>query len=70
MVQFFRYMKIKSAVGKKQIIIRTIVTLVTIAVLLGGATYAFFFVSSLNSCTATYIRHSDGQTTAIEGCGD
>lgn len=69
MVQFFRYMKIKSSVGRKQILIRTIVTIVSIVIVAGIAIYAFFVISSMNSCTATYVRHSDGHTSQM-GCGD
>lgn len=47
---------------------RTAVTVVAITIVAGIAIYGFFVISSMNSCTATYIRHSDGQTTAM-GCG-
>lgn len=65
---FSRYMKIKSSVGRKQIAIRFAVVTVIISAVAGIALYGFFVISSMNSCTATYIRHSDGQTSQM-GCG-
>lgn len=58
-------MRIKAAVSRKKKIIRASIVLAIIIALICGTAYLFWAFTVINSCKATYIRHSDGTTSQM-----
>jgi len=61
-------MQIKKTVSRKKIVTRVVVTLVTLLVIAGLIGTMFWVMNKLGTCTATYVRHTDGAVTKL-GCG-